>query len=242
MIEVLEKAFRVIEAMAGREGPGPLGDLARKARLPKSTSHRILRTLDRLGVVAQDPRSGLYSLTPRLADLGRRDRWRELLGRARPVLEELHRRFNETVNLGVLDGLEVRYLHCVETTRPIRWIGPLDAPDPYWVASLGRAIAAFLPPGELDTLLAATRLRAFTPRTIRDKVALRRVLDETRAQGWAFDDEQQVEGVVCLGAPILKDGYPEAGVSFSMPKVRMTPKRRREMTDALKDASATLST
>src|SRR4051812_11510583 len=203
-VEVIEKTFRVVEALAGAGGALALADLTERVRLPKPTVFRILRSLLDLGYVAQADGSGRYLTTPRLAQLGRSGERDELKRLAVPLTRRLHERFDETVNLGVLDGDHVSYAHVIETTQSLRLLVRPEARDPFWSTALGRAMVSQLPDGERDALVAGAELKPRTAKTVRSKAALRRILDESRTRGWAIDDEENDAGVVCFAVPLLE--------------------------------------
>ncbi|MCC6124552.1 MAG: IclR family transcriptional regulator [Pirellulales bacterium] len=231
-IAVLEKTFLVIEHLAESVEPLSLAVLTRQTALPKPTVHRIVQTLAKLGYVAQDE-SGRYFLTPHLVGLTQGSRFRDLKALAIPHMTRLHQQFNETVNLGILDGTQIRYLHVLETTQTLRIMLLPNAADEYFSTAVGRAIAAFLPESQLQTLLKSTALRPITPKTVKTKPLLQRILQDTRARGWAVENEETVLEVICHAVPILQDGYPVAAISITMPKVRATNTRCRQIADAL---------
>lgn len=226
MIEVVEKTFLLMEMMGRLGRPASLSDLAQQARLPKPTVHRVLRTLGELGYVGM-PSRGSYVLTERLSELGRSGHGRDLRQLARPLLEELHRRFDETVNLGRLQGMSVHYVDVIETSQALRWIVQPGARDPFHTTALGRAIVAFLPPARREVLVRKANLRHGTHRPIRRRPELQRILEEARRVGWAAEEEETVAGVACFALPLAPWGEPLAAVSLSIPVVRLTPPLRR---------------
>ena len=121
-IAVLDKTFSVLEVMARSGRALSLAEMAEECRMPKPTVYRILRSLRDLGYVLQPDRGGLYELSDRLASLREHGRDELLREKALPFMRELHAAFNETVNLGLLEGVYIRYAHVLETTQPLRWI------------------------------------------------------------------------------------------------------------------------
>jgi DNA-binding IclR family transcriptional regulator len=232
-IAVLEKSFRVLEAMSDLDRAASLKEVGATTRIPKPTLHRILQTLTDLGYVAQDSARSSYRLTPQLLRLTRGHGLDEVRESALPAMETLHARFNETVNLGVLQGPHIHYIHAIETTRNLRWQVHPGARDPFYSTALGRAIAAYLPKPRRDALIARTRVEPRTPFTVPGPIELEAILAETRARGFAVDDEENDLGVVCLGIPLFTDGEPLAAISVSVPKSRMTAALRRAIERAL---------
>src|SRR5262245_5639314 len=118
-VRVLKKAVTVLETLSAAGRPVGLAELARRMKYPKPTIYRILRSFLELGYLARDRATGFYLPTSRLALLGRHGQALDLRRRALPALERLHQKFNETVNLGVLEGDEITYVAYLETTRPL---------------------------------------------------------------------------------------------------------------------------
>jgi DNA-binding IclR family transcriptional regulator len=221
-INVLEKTFAVLEQMADVGTPVPLKKLTELTRLPKGTLFRILQTLQKLGYVEQNGKNTEYYLTPNLLHLGRSVHYGDFKELAMPLMESLFKEFNETVNLGVLQGLNIYYVHVLETTQALRWQVKPQLKDSFFTTALGRSIVAYLPSEEADALTSRVVFKKRTPNTISSRSALERELQLTRKRGWAFDDEENDLGVVCIGAPIMRDNRPIAGISVSIPKSRLT--------------------
>ena len=121
-IAVLEKAFLVLETVDKLGRTATLKELTEATGLPKPTLYRILQTLVDLGYVDQDSARSRYGLSLRLRQLARGgDDFEELRQKMLPVMESLHRKFNETINLGVLQLNHVYYVHFIETTQNLRW-------------------------------------------------------------------------------------------------------------------------
>lgn len=228
-VRVLQKALAVLETLGAAGRPLGLAELSRRMKYPKPTIYRILRSFLELGYLSRDPSTGVYLPTSRLAHLGRQGQEQDLRRRALPAMERLHGRFNETVNLGVLEGDEVSYLAYLETTRPLRLMVRPGTKDPFHCTALGRAITAFLPERDQDRLVAGVRFEPRTPKTVRTRARLQQLLRETRKRGWAVDDEECDLGVVCLGVPLLEGGVPLGAVSMTIPRTRLTPARQREI-------------
>ncbi|MBL9216785.1 MAG: IclR family transcriptional regulator [Opitutaceae bacterium] len=236
-IEVVEKTFSVLEFMARHGQPLPLGELAAGVGLPKPTLYRILRTLRNLGYVEQRE-VGEYALTERLVSLGRNDRFHHLTQLARPLMQRLHAEFDETVNLGLLEGTYTLYADVIETTQALRWIVKPGVRDPFHTTALGRAIAAGLPEERRSRLVAKADLAHPVARRIKTRAALQRILEETRRRGWAVEEEETVTGVACLAFSLQPWGEPLAAISVSMPINRYNERRRAALVAAFAELRA----
>ena len=232
-IAVIDKTFTILEVMARTGRPLSLADLAEECRAPKPTVFRILKSLRDLGYVEQPDKGGEYGLSERLSSLREYGRDEAVRDKALPLMESLHAEFNETVNLGMLEGLYIRYAHVIETTQPLRWIVKPGARDLFHTTALGRAIAANLPAEQQTRLVAklCATLPARGRATARTKIE--RELVETRERGFAFEDQETVEGVACVATPLAPHGEPLAAISVSVPVHRFPAAQRAALIRAV---------
>lgn len=234
-IAVLEKAFVVLETFGKLGRSATLKELTEATKLPKPTLYRILQTLADLGYVDQDSARSRYGLSQRLHHLARGgDDFEDLRQKVLPLMETLFQRFNETVNLGVLQLNHVYYVHYIETTQNLRWQVRPGSQDPFYCTALGRAIVAYLPEKRRQQLLNRIVFEQRTPRTPASREAVERLLDETAKRGWAYDDQENDLGVSCFGAPLFDaDGEVMASLSISVPQSRLTPDLEQEIVSSL---------
>jgi DNA-binding IclR family transcriptional regulator len=241
-IAVVDRALDVLEALAAADGPVGVSEIARSIHSTKSAVYRILATLERRGYIVRDGPAVHYHLGTRLTYLGQRAlEGLDLRQRARPFLEELHRAFNETVNLGVLDGIEIAYIDMVESDYGLRMAAELGSRDPAYSTSLGKAILAFLPPDEVSKHLPSLLLPR-TSRTITDLTTLLRELERIRNSGVAEDRGENEDGARCFGAPILDHrGYPIAAISVAAPESRLDDRRSADVVQAVKATASDIT-
>jgi len=234
-IGVLVKSFRVLETMADMGEPAPLRDIAKATDLPKGTLFRVLQTLCALGYVSQIETSGFYYLTSKVTYLGRNARQEDIKMLVLPHMKSLHQRFNETVNLGILEGTFVYYIAAIEARRALAWRVPTGTRDLFYCTALGRAIVAFLGPKQRDALVRHTTLKTRTAHTVMSRDKLEAILDETCRTGIAVEIEENDDGVVCIGAPVFLDDRVVASISLSIPSSRFTPSLGEEVRQAFTD-------
>ncbi len=117
----LVKAFALLEATAGREEGRSLAELAADVGLPKSTAHRLLKTLCALGYMVNSG-AGVYRQTSLLRRVANGQEDSKLVELAFPIIEALHHRTGQTINLGVLRFERVVYLSVRKRIRSrIAW-------------------------------------------------------------------------------------------------------------------------
>lgn len=202
-VRAVVRGLRLLEALAERPS-ATLAELAAATGLGASTTHRLLATLVGEGYVSRDAATQRYRLGHRVAALSRSAAMptEALRAAAGPHMTALRDAFDETVNLVVLDGSVIVYVDQAESARPVRMFSRIGNRVPAHASGGGKAILAQLPPDRLDELLGTGPLAALTARTVTDPGELRARLDDVRERGWALDDGEYDESVVCVAAAI----------------------------------------
>jgi DNA-binding IclR family transcriptional regulator len=194
-----------------------LTDVVDATGLPKSSAFRYLTTMETRGYVRR------YGTGYRLGSaFPSSQRSLELVAiRARPLLEQVRDRFDETVNLGCLDGTRVGYLEIVESRRGTRFAARRGDREPIHSTALGKAIASTLDPVHVQSILAAEGMPQRTGRTITDADQFVRVVKAVARDGYAVDDCENEEDGRCVAVPLTGVEVP-AAVSLSAPANRLT--------------------
>lgn len=190
----------VLDALGDHER---IADIAQATGLHKSTVHRILQDFTRLGF-ARVTDHGTYQGGARILGLAGRVLARtDAAERARPTLTALQEECGGTVHLAMLDGDEAVYVAKVEGSKPYRMASRVGMALPLHCTSIGKAALAALPEPEVLALLDRVPRQARTSHTITDPAVLVAHLREVRERGWSVDDEENEEGVRCVGAAVL---------------------------------------
>lgn len=210
------KALKLLEAIAWKKHDVTLTEIARELALPKTTAFRYLQTLAAAGFVRHDVRNDRYGVGPRVRMFAQTEiSLAHLRKRATPYLEGLAQRFKATTNLAVSSGVDIVYVEVERGNRLLPMRARVGEHQPLHSTALGKAILAFLPPGEQAAVLDAP-LAEMTVRTIQSTAALRRQLSEVFRKGYSLDREETENGISCIGVPILdRDDYPVAALSLS---------------------------
>lgn len=243
LVKPVAKALQVLDCLGQAEAALTLTEISRRVRLPKTTTYRYLCTLCAGGLVVHDQDADLYRLGLRLWELGHKVGDQLQIRRlALPLMAQLRDRFNETVNLAVLDGTDIVYVEMVPSTFALRMHAALGGRDPAYTTSLGKAILAHLPPEQLCGHLPKRLIRR-TPKTITSLAALKVELLATRARGFARDIGENETGARCIGVPIFHhSGLAEAALSVSAPAARLDDSREDEVASAMMRVAHTIST
>jgi IclR family acetate operon transcriptional repressor len=243
-IDLVVKTMSVLEALARTEQGIGLKEIASTVGLVKSSVFRILYTLKELGYVEQSGGSGNYRLSLKILSLVRRSAQRPTLIKiARPHLIRLRDQLQESTWLAERRGNAVILVDVVESPHRLRLSFDVGDRCPIHATALGKSIAAYMSPPEVDALLSQEKLRKFTSKTISNRAEVKADLAKVRRQGFAVNDSETVEGALLIGAPVFDvENRAFAAISVSIPTARCTTDKRREIIVAVKNASGKLST
>ena len=228
MSPAVTRAAAILDLLALRAGsPAGPSEIGRRLGLPRSSIANICGALADAGLLR---RAGTgFALGRRLAELG------GAYLAAVDIVEEFNEACmllpaasEETIQLAVLDGLEVTYLAQHHGRQPMRLTSQLGRRLPATVTATGKAALAALEEADLRARLARIpALPVLTPRSHTTIASLLDDLDEVRARGYAVDHEETVEGVVCLGVmiPARQPGEGPYAASVTLLEARATDDR-----------------
>lgn len=212
--------------LLAEKSPLTVTEVAGELGMPKSTVLGILDALQGLGYVVRLQPRGPYVLGAEVILLGQR-----ALGHmnvrvsVRPAMQDLVSQFGETCNLGVWapDRLSVLYVEKVDGVRAIRIAAWVGKSNPCYCTAVGKALLMTLDEREMQAYLdKVSPLRMYTPGTITMPSLLVDHLAESRARGFAVDDEEHEPGVRCVAVPIHDPlGRVVASLSLAAPAARL---------------------
>ncbi|MCP9484462.1 MAG: IclR family transcriptional regulator [Gaiellaceae bacterium MAG52_C11] len=206
-VRSVERALDVLEVLAETDSHGlRLSELARLLDTSKSTVLAVLRTLTARGFVAElgEGRARRYRLGLTLARLGDQVLGQiDLLDLALPSLRAMTEETGWTSRFGVLDEAFAVMIGRVDGPGLIRFQSNLARRELPHCSAIGKALLSHLPEEHVRSIVARTGLPARTATTITDIEHLLRELAGVRAKEFAVDDEEDNEGVFCVGAAVF---------------------------------------
>lgn len=198
------KALQVLEEVAAFGRPVRFSEVLAASEFPKPTLYRLIQTLSSQGMLDHDPDTNAYSPGIRLVRLAH-SAWRQssLAQVARPHLESLSALTGETIHLAKLDSGQVLYLDKFNADQPVEMYSDAGKVGPAYCTGVGKAMLAFLPDEEADSLIGQQSFHKFTKHTLTSAKALREELTEIRSHGYGFDREEHEPTIICVSVPIL---------------------------------------
>ncbi len=223
-VESLARGLAILSTFSEQQPQLSLTDIAQRLQLNKTTTYRLLSTLEHLGYLHRDPQTKLYRPDLEVLRLGFVFlNSLEVRQVAAPYLRRLVDEVQETVNLAVLDTHEVIYIDRVGSNHMLNVQRPLGSRLPAYCTSTGKALLAFLPPERLQAALTATTWIRHTPTTLSTPDALLANLALIRERGFADSNAELFPELRAVAAPVRQhDGQVVATVNISVPTYRVS--------------------
>ncbi|MFS3137410.1 IclR family transcriptional regulator [Gluconacetobacter sacchari] len=201
MSTTVEKALKVLEALAASQDPVPLSQLSRDMGLSKSTAFRLLDTLCRTGYARQESSTGRYALSTKMWELGGsvvRDLEIRTIGH--PVLEDVAAETTEATILALLHGNEALVIDTVTSHHALQIFSSVGSRVGLCHSAIGKALLAYMPPERLKQI--ARTFNPPTPSGLQTWQELETHLLEIRKHGYALSVDEWHVGVAGIAAPV----------------------------------------
>jgi DNA-binding IclR family transcriptional regulator len=238
-VQSVERSIDILLALAN--GARTLTDVAKATGLSKGTAFRLLASLNHEQLVIRDPNDTAYMLGPGILRMfqGAMTNLGGIATPARPALQELWSRTDETVTLHVRIGYERICVAEFPSTQALRYSANLGASAPLHVGSAGKVLMALLEPEELERALSNMLLNSVTYNTITNRDQLREELEVVRRRGWAMSEGERIVGAAAISVPVRGPGM-FAALSVLGPTERMNEQVRLEMLPEMQRIAATI--
>ena len=240
IIQSLLKGAEILKSLS--RGVDRVSDLSEQLRLSKSTTHRLLKSLEMSSMVKQDPVNRRYYLGPLIVDLASKP----IIGHQNLIISAFEdMRFlrdisRETVVIHIRMGLERICLEELQSLEAIKYTAGKGFVAPIHTGSAGKILLSELKENELQLLLKYLHLERVGPNTITDKNSLLKDLERVKKQGYAMSFSERIPGSASLSVPVRNYVCPVA-LSVLGPDNRFTYKKMMEILEAMKERAFRIS-
>ncbi|MDF9406850.1 IclR family transcriptional regulator [Pelotomaculum isophthalicicum JI] len=201
------KVFSILDEVANAPSLLGISDLSRKLNISKSTVYGITRALTELDVLCQEQETKRFRLGSKLFHLGNQALGgMDLRAVARPLMEDLSKRFRETVFLGTFDGERITIIEKADSPAELKISAPIGTRIPIYAGAAGKVFLAGLSEHEVKKLLEEKPIRQFTENSITDPGKYLDELQNVRQLGFATDFEEYIRGVNAICIPLPNSG------------------------------------
>lgn len=242
-VPAVDRAFAALELLAKSKGGLSISGVARQLKIPKSSMHLIMTTLEDRGYLWKDLPSRKYFVSLRLTDLARVAlEGFELRERSKHFLLDLAAKTGLTVHMAVLEGSEAVLIEIIQSPGRVKldtWVGQRMHVH---CTAVGKALLAFVSEEQFKRTIQGKRLIKHNPYTICSTAKLRDELNKIRAAGYAVDNEEEEVGVRCVGAPIFDhSGRVVAAISVAGTTAQIPLDRIEKVAECVRDTAERIS-
>lgn len=242
LLQSVDNALQIMEVFSEESAELGVSEISKRMGLGKSTVHRLLATMEKRGFVEQNPGTTKYRLGIKIVHLGAGVlRQLNIIRESRPHIKKLSHITGESAHLALYSQGEITFVEKVTGKNPAKMGSTIGVKLPAYCTATGKVLLSFLPDAEREETLAKNRLKRFTPHTILDIDLLRQELIQIKSLGYAEDQQEADEGLVCFAAPIKNIACEViAAISVSGAASRMND-RKNEFIPLVRDAADMIS-
>jgi len=209
--KTIEKGMRILEVFDQSHSTMSLKEISKTVDINLTSTYRFVNTFERLGYLRRSSHKNLLKLGPKAIALGRRFlAGFELSDIINPLLDGIHEKYNITVDSALFyedvhenmheDVLVV--IHVREAKRVLTFSQPEMYRSLHFTA-LGKAVMAFHYHNLEEEILNRQPLESMTKNTLIEKAELLADLEKTRKKGYSLNNEEFMDGLISIGAPLL---------------------------------------
>jgi len=220
-----------------------VAEISRKVGIPMTTTHRMLSTLTKGGLLERNSETGKYAIGPVLYAIGSLYlNTTDVVKAAEPVTKTLNELTGEAVNVGILDKGNMVYVLREETKGAFRFADHVGTVLPAYASAMGKALLSELTDAEIDSLYPEEKLRPLTKKTTSTKTELKIELEKTRKTGISINKEGSWDGVEGIGSVIRNAaGKAVAALSIAMPVFKMNQAKSEQLGILIKLGASLIS-
>ncbi len=235
----IQKAVRLMQAIASADEPPQLADLAEQVEMPKPSVHRLLSQLEDVGFIRRDITGKGYTVGAtwlRLSVDALTVQARQPV--VRSIMQKLVDQVQESCNLAVLQNQEVLYLERVECDWPLRMQLHAGSRVPIHATASGKLLMAQMTKKNRRALLSGLHLKPYTSNTITDIDAMEKEFEVILKNDFSTNKEEYHLGLIGVAVPVRRsDGAVVATLSIHAPSFRMSLDKALSYVPLLKKAA-----
>jgi len=209
------------------KGINSVTDIAMECKLNKSTTYRLLKTMENSRLVIQDPFEHRYFLGPLITEIASNPYvpHEQLVLCSLKEMKALSDLTGESIGLHILIGFQTMFLvHEIQSTFDMQIVARYRTHTGLHTGGTSKALLSQLHGRYLKIVLDNLDFKPFTKYSVPNLEELKQQLKKVQKTGYAEDISERMEGVICLSVPIKNYILP-ASLSILGPENRIKPRR-----------------
>jgi IclR family pca regulon transcriptional regulator len=201
--KTLEKGLIILDLFDRDHQHRGLSEISRLTGINKTSTYRLVNTLVQMGYLRKSINNKSLRLGPRAFVLGHHFfHGFDIFQSVKPIIDKTFLEQKISIDSAILHGRTLISLYRREMPNLIYFRLPLIMEELY-ARAMGKAILAKLDPAELSKILEEIQIKKLTPSTVLDKKEILKDIELTRNRGYSINNEEYVEGLICIGAPLM---------------------------------------
>jgi DNA-binding IclR family transcriptional regulator len=221
----LQRGLDILSAFGDQNDSMSSQQIAACLDLPLSTVYRYLDVLSERQYLTKDPATKLYGLGTAIYRLvAAAGNELPVVSAATPHMETLAKKTNETVYLTILKNYRSLCVKKIESKRRVRLTMDEGTHQPLHTGASSRILLAYQNARFFDRWYESEGMSKMTTSTICEPEQMKKVIAQTKQQGYTVSDGETDEGAMAIAAPVFSsDGRLRAGLSLAGPRERISP-------------------
>jgi IclR family acetate operon transcriptional repressor len=240
----IHKAVRILLHIADQGTKSSIRDLSSALDIPRTSVHRIFKSLATSGILSLDAQTRKYHWGPEMVRIAQSVCQNiEMRGLALPILRKIVDQCNETATLTLYDRPTRRIIFSdqMQCEQSILYRTQIGVRLPIHAGASGKAILAFLPREEIEEII-TSGLQRVTERTVVDPKLLRKQLAEIRLKGYAMSYGERVPEAIAIACPVFDfNSRPIGSILVAVPSYRFRPEMKSSILLLVKEGADRLS-
>ena len=217
--KTLEKGLLILDLFDRDHQHRSLSEISRLTGINKTSSYRLVNTFVSLGYLRKSTADKSIRLGPRAFVLGHHFfHGFDVYQSVKPIIDRTFLGHKISIDSALLHGHTLISLYRREMPNLIYFRLPVIMEELY-ARAMGKAVLASIDPAELSQILDKLPIKKLTPNTLAEKQAILHDIQETQLRGYSVNNEEYVEGLICIGAPLknYREGKVVGAVSLDFP-------------------------
>lgn len=240
----LDKVVEILDCFSNEQPELGVTEIANKLEMYKSTIFRILKNMERNGLISQNQHNLKYRLGFKLLELGNIVlTGLQIRHIALPKMQELNNATRETITLNVVENNMRVCIEKLDSPEPVRnFDQSVGGRNPLYLGAAGKVLFAYLPDQQIELILSQKKREKTILGYEVSAETLREQIKQIRQQGFASFSNERSKGAASVAAPICNhEGEVVAGISLSGPEYRFVGERLESLTQDVISAAEEIS-
>jgi len=237
-LRTIARVIEVLEHLAEYPEGLTISEMAELLGMPISSGHVLIRRLTEMDCLRRRPGERRFQTGPRMVRFAIRVAGSmEVIAVARPFITDLAKKTHEDVYLALVEDQSVIYADRATGTQSLRLDFALGQPRALHATAVGKLYLAMLQESEARARLRRLKFQRFTRKTLTDASSLDRALRSIRRLGYAITEDEHIDGVSAVAAPIRGSvGQFLGAVALPLPRKRFKEHGRALVREVLSTA------